>query len=99
MTALYNYQSLSFQIKLFMFSFLDSQLVYSFCFILVSEAPKEAPKAAKYSSREILSAKTDEEKKAEVRLLCFMVKKIRPLLFFSVLLSCPICTGIQVIPE
>ena len=33
---------------------------------VVSEAPKEAPKAAKYSSREILTAKTDEEKKTEV---------------------------------
>lgn len=32
----------------------------------VSEAPKEAPKAAKYSSREILTAKSDEEKKSEV---------------------------------
>eukprot|EP00111_Clytia_hemisphaerica_P015915 TCONS_00047027-protein len=32
----------------------------------LSEAPKEAPKAAKYSSQQILSAKSDEEKKAEL---------------------------------
>lgn len=37
-----------------------------FCISSVSDAPKEAPKAAKYSSKDILSAKSDEEKKTEV---------------------------------
>jgi len=34
--------------------------------IKLSEAPKEAPKAAKYSSKDILSEKSDEEKKSEL---------------------------------
>lgn len=40
----------------------------------LSDAPKEAPKTAKYSSRDILSAKTDEEKKTE--LINAMVSKL-----------------------
>ena len=35
----------------------------------LSEAPKEAPKAMKYSSHQILTEKTDAEKKQEVRRL------------------------------
>ena len=37
----------------------------------VSEAPKEAPKVAKYSSKDILNAKTDDEKKSEVSIYLY----------------------------
>lgn len=42
------------------------KIFFLILFFIVSEAPKEAPKASKYCSQDILSEKTDEEKKSEV---------------------------------